>query len=358
MRRILAVTFLFFLVSVSAGAQDAVNPDECVPIRVLDCGQGLCCLVEAPDGHYMVYDAGTYHGRGKQEIYSQLLGWVPDRQIDYLVISHPHEDHMNCIPSILSNFEVDTVIRTGIERGAWWWTNTDNYIDEHDINEINLSEYDEDDLPFGETFELGTAELTLVCGWGDMDQWDDCWSSDGDLYNSTSIVMRLEYEGHSVLFMGDSNGCDPDLEGEDCVAAEYFMVHNCADLIDTDVLIAGHHGSATSSSETFINAASPDYVIFSAGHFGAFGSNYHHPNYHCADRFTVDYGMDPCNMYRTDWGDDEGGDEWWYGRCAGNEDEPCDDSVDIWLFPDEDQAPRVDWERNDNDPHLRCADYE
>ena len=79
--------------------------------------------------------------------------------------------------------------------------------------------------------------------------------------------IRLVYNGASVLFSGDTLGLVEEAETEGVyspsIAAELVMVNNAANVpIDSDVLIAAHHGSGNSNSMEFIEAVSPQYVIF------------------------------------------------------------------------------------------------
>ena len=97
--------------------------------------------------------------------------------------------------------------------------------------------------------------------------------------------------------------------------------------IDSDVLIAPHHGADNASTKAFIEAVTPDFVIFSAGHA------FEHPRKSTAERY-IAAGVPAKRLLRTDWGDDEGGDEWAEGRVAGQKDKLGDDDVDIIIRAD------------------------
>jgi hypothetical protein len=131
--------------------------------------------------------------------------------------------------------------------------------------------------------------------------------------------------GKSVLYTGDTVGRrrnDPDSA---CKDAEAVMVENAANVpLDSDVLIAPHHGGNNASSSCFIAAVDPEFVVFSAGH------RYDHPTDSAAQRY-IDHGVSVQNMFRTDRGDDEGGAEWDEGRIAGCHDQDGDDDVEIVL---------------------------
>lgn len=92
--------------------------------------------------------------------------------------------------------------------------------------------------------------------------------------------------------------------------------------IDSDVVIAPHHGADNGGSTAFIKAVSPKFVIFPAGH------KHEHPRRVAAQRY-LDNGVVAKNMFRTDGGDDEGTKEWNHERVNGHEDDVGDDDVDI-----------------------------
>ncbi|GAI09846.1 unnamed protein product, partial [marine sediment metagenome] len=147
-------------------------------------------------------------------------------------------------------------------------------------------------------YDNNDAKLYFVCGFGDpLDTWDELNSSKKN--NAVSIIVKLEYQGKSILFCGDAVGREDCQTTDDCIATEKYMVDNLPDeLIDSDVIIAPHHGADNSSCDAFISEVSPEYVVFSCGH------RYRHPRYSTAKRY-LDYGVELSNIFRTDRGDHE-----------------------------------------------------
>lgn len=180
----------------------------------------------------------------------------------------------------------------------------------------------------GDSFPIGDGRVTFIAGWGDgnlaFTQGDPRIPDDAARHNGLSIVMRFEYGGHSVLITGDSLGRrqgDPDTT---CAYAERIIFNRARSVpIHSDVLIAGHHGADNASSSCFIQAVSPKYVVFAAGH------EYHHPRQAAVIRMT-DNGVALADIFRTDLGDNEGGTEMTEG--AGQCPDPKgDDDVEIRL---------------------------
>lgn len=299
-------------------------------VRVVDVGAGECVVVKAPgsDGkdHYMVYDAGNYEDSGKTAI-EAINEIIPaGSKIDLLVLSHSDSDHIAAVPEIMDAYHVKRVIHAGYQRPTNTWKESNQAIlDEAAMDgckDVNLALVD---VAPGSTYKIGKATAVFVAGfhkppadWGNLD--------DSEEKNAGSIVIRLVYKGKSVLICGDAVGRHIDDPDDACIAAEKFMVDNAdAVNLDSDVIVAPHHGADNGSSKAFINAVSPEYVIFSAGH------KFDHPRKSAAERYLA-AGVSLQKMLRTDREDDEsdkGDKEWAAGRKSGEKDKPGDDDVEV-----------------------------
>ena len=110
-------------------------------------------------------------------------------------------------------------------------------------------------------------------------------SHKAEFRNAGSVVIRLKYKGKSILFTGDAVGRHIDDPEDALIASEKFMIENSEVIkIDSDVLIAPHHGADNGSSNAFISAVSPEWVIFTAGH------THKHPRGVAAQRY-LDSGV-------------------------------------------------------------------
>jgi hypothetical protein len=194
------------------------------------------------------------------------------------------------------------------------------------ISNCGIFEY-----PMGATYRFGDVFVMMICGfheppngWGNLNQ--------AESLNAGSIVVRLIYNNRSILFGGDAVRRHDGDPVNACIATERFMVDNDDVIpIDSDVLIAPHHGGDNASSTDFIQAVTPEYVIFSAGH------RYEHPRATTAQRY-LNNGVQLANMFRTDRGDDErdnGTREWANVRINNHHDGTGDDDVDIILRQNE-----------------------
>lgn len=293
-------------------------------MRVVDVGAGLCCVVETSDGHYMIYDAGNYkdHGETAMTAIQQMIPF--DSTIDLLVLSHCDADHLAAVPFICENYHVKEVWRDGLPRDTGTWERADEWIGDeviHDgCDDVNLQLTA---VEPGYSVDIGNAAVTFLCGFADIPgDWPSL--SSGENRNARSIVVRLDYSSSSILFTGDTVGRHIGDSWNTCIAAEKELVDNADEVpLVADVIVAPHHGADNGSSYPFVQAVSPEYVIFSAGH------DYHHPHFWSANRYIAS-GVSPGKMFRTDLGDNEGSYEWRIG--SGDEaDSAGDDDVLVTL---------------------------
>jgi competence protein ComEC len=181
----------------------------------------------------------------------------------------------------------------------------------------------------GAKLNLGTANILAVRGYNSWPHQDDGHLSVAELRNVISIVLRLTFQGQSILFTGDTVGRDMQIDDDSqCKYAEKLMVDNAAEVpIDARVIIAPHHGSETSGSTCFLEAVNAEFAIFSAGH------TFDHPRAGAVNRY-LDAGVIAAKVYRTDRGDDEGINESPLQRVSNCKDRSGDDDVEIVIHQD------------------------
>lgn len=262
--------------------------------RIVDVGPGFCAITVIDDKHYFLFDAG--HWRGGQ-CYDALSDMVQSNTIELMVLSHSDSDHLGDAGKILNNYSVKTIVRTGMLRSTKTWERMDRAVKEevdYGAKEYNLQEFEL--IPGKLNFSLGDAKISILYGKGD---WTGLSMSENR--NAVSIVAKLSYSGHSILFTGDTIGRRLDDPADACKDAESAMVdlHNADEIsLKSDVIIASHHGGNNGSSSCFINAVSPEFVVFPAGH------DHGHPAFDTYTRY-INAGVDKNKIYRTDLNDAE-----------------------------------------------------
>lgn len=308
LRRLASCVLALFVVA-EGQAFALQSTDDGVYVRVVDVGPGLCCVVAMPDDHYMIYDAGNYQDHGNSAM-AAIRELIPaGSAVDLMVLSHSDSDHLAAVPAICQAYTVKRVLRDGFERPeSATWKEADEAIREEAESEgcedLNLKHVE---VVPGTNYDLGAATATFVCGFYELpDDWDAL--NKAEAINARSIVVRLSFGSRSVIFCGDTVGRHIGDPEDTCIAAEKFMVdHQNEVSLDSDVMIAPHHGADNGSTPQFIRAISPEYVIFSAGH------RFEHPREQAAERY-LHNGVSLKRMFRTDLHDNEGGDEWTYGE--------------------------------------------
>lgn len=206
---------------------------ESVVVRYLDVGQADSILVQS-EGINMLIDAGT--NSSGQTVVKDLedLGVT---KIDYLIGTHPHEDHIGGMDDIIKNFDIGIIYMPKIQ------TNTKTFEDVLDaVSEKGLKITSPKK---GDEFEVGGARCEIM-----TDGIEDTSN-----LNLSSIVIRMTYGTQSFLFMGDA-------EKENEETRQWPQ---------TTVLKVGHHGSSTSSSTQFLNEVQPQISVISVGKDNKYG---------------------------------------------------------------------------------------
>lgn len=228
-------------------------------VHYIDVGQGDSELIQTPDSKTMLIDAGT-NGSA-----ASLINYLKSRKvskIDYLILTHPHEDHIGGADEVIKNFDVIHVYMPKVT------TTTKAFEDV--VNIMKLKGLKASQPTPGTAFKLGDANCTVL---GPV-------NSNPEDMNTYSIVLKLTYGKNSFLFTGDAQ-----------TSGEEDMIGKGYDL-SADVLKIGHHGSHTSTSQDFLDAVNPKYAVISCGK----GNDYGHPHKEAIDRLKTK----KIPVYRTD----------------------------------------------------------
>ena len=223
-------------------------------IDFIDVGQADSILIRNQD-KTMLIDAGTNEAGETVVAYLQNLGIT---KIDYLIGTHPHEDHIGGLDDVINHFNIGQIYMPKIE------TTTKTFEDVLDaIENKNLTVTSPNK---GDKIEIGQAVGTFMTE----------PILDKDNLNFSSLVVRLEFGNNSFLFMGDA-----EKENEETINWN-----------KTDVLKVGHHGSNTSTSESFLNQVKPQCSIIMVGK----DNSYNLPTQETIDKLNT-IGSE---IYRTD----------------------------------------------------------
>jgi beta-lactamase superfamily II metal-dependent hydrolase len=235
-----------------------ITIDGELKVHYIDVAQGDAILIQCDDKN-MLIDAGK---NDKGELVDYYLKEQGVEKLEYVIGTHPHEDHIGGLDVVIDNYDIGKIIMPKVT------ATTETFKDV--INSINNKGLKITIPKVGTTYELGEATFEILAPNGS--EYSDT--------NNYSIVIKLTYGNTSFLFTGD---CE-DVSEEEMVASGLNL--------KADVLKIGHHGSRDSTTDEFLAAVNPDYAVISVGRSNTYG----HPHKTVMDKLK-DKNID---VYRTD----------------------------------------------------------
>ena len=229
------------------------NDQTSLKVYFFDVGQADSMLIQN-NGENMLIDAGNNEDG---ETLVNNLKTLGVEKIDYLVGTHPHEDHIGGMDDIINSFEIGKIYMPNVS------TNTKTFEDVIDAAKNKNLQIETPKA--GDKFTIGksSCEVAYV-------------GSDKENLNLSSIIIKMKYNNLSYLFTGDTEA----------------DVENKIDFGKINILKVAHHGSDTSSSEKFVNETAPEVAIISVGKDNSYG----HPSNEIIKR----YEKVGSKIYRTD----------------------------------------------------------
>lgn len=218
-------------------------------VHYLDVGQGDSEFVELPNGECMLIDAST-------DVYSKTvidavesLGYS---KIDYVVATHPHEDHIGALDNVIEHFDVGKVYMPNATSSSECFDDLETAIEQKQLDVITAKT---------DTTVYSDSDLTIEF----LSPIESSYSES----NNYSAVLKITFDENSFLFMGDA---------ENLVERE--LVDKYGSYLDVDVLKVGHHGGNNASCQEFLEEVTPEYAVISCGANNSYG----HPHKETLDR--------------------------------------------------------------------------
>lgn len=240
---------------------EVTNIDGNLIIDYIDVGQGDSILIRQGE-HAMLIDGGT------SECKDDLLEYLKSKNItkfDYIIGTHPHEDHIGSLDDVVNAFDFDTILFPDVSSAK---VNTKTF---ENLVLVVANKNMKFTTPIsGKEYSLGEAKFNILAP----------SSSNYQSLNNYSIVIKLNYGENSFMFTGDAE------------TLSETEILNSYDDLHADVLKLGHHGSTTSSSKKFLNAVNPKYAVISVGKDNV----YNHPTKTTMDKM-IELNIP---VYRTD----------------------------------------------------------
>ena len=208
-------------------------------VDFIDVGQGDSTLV-CSDGTYMLIDTGDRDGE------NTLINHLKERgvkKLDYLVLTHPHADHIGEAAEIVEGFKIGKIIMPRVPDDL---TPTSSVYE--DLLDAAANKGLKIRAARNESFELGEISVQTYAAEGEYSNLNDY-----------SVVLRLTHGENSFLITGD---CEKQEESE-------LLERGCD--VSADVLKVGHHGSDTSSTSQWLKEVGAQYAVISCGADNKYG---------------------------------------------------------------------------------------
>jgi beta-lactamase superfamily II metal-dependent hydrolase len=286
------VLFAFATTMLTATAAAAPPAAGTYVVHAIDVGTGLSVFVEGHD-FALLYDAGSNDDDGagpKDRVLAYLHAVRPDlARIDHLILSHPHQDHVEMMDDVLGTYRVANVWDSGsLNQTCGYRAFLDAVIAEpgvvyhdalgsggtHDVTFTKGgaiachgkkrpqglvsvprgSQISRTPIPLG-----AGASMTILHADGTRKGPSD--------FNEASVVVRLNLGGKSVLLPGDgeAGGRKAQSIPPTAKSVEGQLLACCTRDLHSDILVASHHGSTTSSRTAFLDAVGAKHYVVSAG---------------------------------------------------------------------------------------------
>lgn len=256
----LSIFMLGCNINLEGSNEEVQNTEGIMKVNYIDVGQGDSILVQVNNKNLLI-DAGPKSSKDKLMDYLNKLNI---KKLDYVIATHPHEDHIGGMSYIIDKYEVEKFYAPKVEHTTKTFERMIDSLKNKGLN-INVIKEGTNSIDLGENTKV------------------EVFSSGKDTYNNLnnySPIMRVEFYNNSFLFTGDA---EKEVEKE--VLEKGYN-------LKSDVLKFGHHGSSTSTTEEFFKAVNPSIGVIQLGK----DNDYGHPHKETLEIIK----KNQLTVYRTD----------------------------------------------------------
>jgi competence protein ComEC len=255
----LVVICSIFLFACTDSINTSINHGkDTLKVHFIDVEQADCILIQEGN-HTMLIDGG---GNKSEDFIVNYIKQQGIQKLDFVIGTHPHEDHIGGLDAVINNFDIGSIWMPKVSHNSQTFLDVLTAIKNKNLK-INLP-------VVGKEIQLTDAKAVILAPNNNTYEG----------FNNYSIVLKLNYKNTSFLFTGDAESL-----------SEEEMLKNSSDL-KSNVLKIAHHGSTSSTTNTFLEAVDPEYAVIQCG----YGNSYGHPHRETIEKLDANNIM----IYRTD----------------------------------------------------------
>lgn len=247
----------FILIKSIINSNNIINPNK-INVNFIDVGQGDSILIQV-NNKTLLIDSGP---KSEKERLVKYLDTLNLQTIDYLIATHPHEDHIGNMAYIINKYKVGEFYAPKTTSNTSAFENMIESLSRKNLK-INILKAGASSINLGNNTKVEVLAPNLT---------------NYENLNNYSPIIKITYGKISFLFTGDAESA---LEEE---------VINKSYNLKSDILKVGHHGSSTSTSKEFLNKIDPSIAIISVGE----DNTYSHPTKETLNT------LSNIKVYRTD----------------------------------------------------------
>lgn len=218
-----------------------------VYVHFIDVGQGSSTLIQQGKNGVLVDSGLSEYG----DTVSDFIKSCGVTNLEYVIATHPHDDHIGSLPQVMDDFTVGKIIMPELEE----FNTPTTRVYERLVDYIIDNEIDVYAAEFGDIYEMDDVKLQIL---GPVEQVKDL--------NDMSVLCKVYTGESSFMLLGDA-------EKEE-LSSVYEYNYKYGIDFESDVLLMGHHGSSTSIYEPFLDAVDAEIAVISCGR----NNSYNHPH--------------------------------------------------------------------------------
>ena len=245
-KHLIIFTLLLLLCFFSSLLTKKFNSDKVHPNRMylhyINVDQGDAILIQVNNKNLLIDSGPKSHKK-------QLVKFLNDLNIsklDYVIATHPHEDHIGNMNTVLNSYKVQSFYAPKVYS---YTKSFEQMIDSLKSNNLKINPIKRGCNTINLGFQTNVEVFSPI---------NDTYDNE----NNYSPVIKISFGNNSFLFTGDA---EKEIEDK-------LILLN--DDLKADILKVSHHGSSSSTSDSFLNRVSPKYAVISVGK----NNIYDHPN--------------------------------------------------------------------------------